>query len=88
DIEENSDDDADERTSEEYLKDLDIEFHERALLTNSKSKLALLEASPLTSQSLKPIQPKNKSLVAETFNWDEEKVSDDEEETQVKVLKI
>ncbi|GJS57196.1 hypothetical protein Tco_0651980, partial [Tanacetum coccineum] len=33
---ENSDDEADERTSEEYLKYLEIEFHERALLANSK----------------------------------------------------
>ncbi|GKC18349.1 hypothetical protein Tco_1020499, partial [Tanacetum coccineum] len=28
----NPDDEVDERTSEEYLRDLDIEFHERALL--------------------------------------------------------
>ncbi|GKE91647.1 hypothetical protein Tco_1572742, partial [Tanacetum coccineum] len=34
----------------------------------------------------KPFQSKNKGLVAETFDWDEEEVSDDEEETQVKVL--
>ncbi|GJU70994.1 hypothetical protein Tco_1262399 [Tanacetum coccineum] len=32
DFQENSDDEVDERTSEEYLKDLDIEYHERALL--------------------------------------------------------
>ncbi|GJY74100.1 hypothetical protein Tco_0478531 [Tanacetum coccineum] len=36
DFQENSDDEVDERTSEEYLRDLDIEFHERALLANSK----------------------------------------------------
>ncbi|GJR84197.1 retrovirus-related pol polyprotein from transposon TNT 1-94 [Tanacetum coccineum] len=36
DIKENSDNDVDERSSEEYLRDLDIEFHERALLENSK----------------------------------------------------
>ncbi|GJU94968.1 retrovirus-related pol polyprotein from transposon TNT 1-94 [Tanacetum coccineum] len=51
-----------------------------------KDKLTLLEAIPLTSQSLKSIQSKNKFIVAETFDWDEEEVSDDEEETQVKVL--
>ncbi|GJY02784.1 hypothetical protein Tco_0360936 [Tanacetum coccineum] len=33
---ENSDDEIDERTSEEYLRDLDIKFYERALLENSK----------------------------------------------------
>ncbi|GJU75136.1 hypothetical protein Tco_1272206 [Tanacetum coccineum] len=62
DFQENSDDEIDERSSEEYLRDLDIEFHERALLANSKR------------------------LVAETFDWDEEEVSDDEEVTRVKVL--
>ncbi|GKB46863.1 hypothetical protein Tco_0897616 [Tanacetum coccineum] len=34
DFQENSNDEVDERSSEEYLKDLDIEFHERALLAN------------------------------------------------------
>ncbi|GJS75739.1 hypothetical protein Tco_0725620 [Tanacetum coccineum] len=37
DFQENYDDEVDERSSEEYLRDLDIEFHERALLANSKS---------------------------------------------------
>ncbi|GJU60837.1 hypothetical protein Tco_1238603 [Tanacetum coccineum] len=32
----NSDDEADERSSEEYLIDLELEFHERALLVNAK----------------------------------------------------
>ncbi|GJR91420.1 retrovirus-related pol polyprotein from transposon TNT 1-94 [Tanacetum coccineum] len=36
DFQENSNDEVDERSSEEHLRDLDIEFHERALLTNSK----------------------------------------------------
>ncbi|GJV76103.1 hypothetical protein Tco_1507687, partial [Tanacetum coccineum] len=36
DFQENSDDEIDERSSEEYLKDLDIEFHKRTLLANSK----------------------------------------------------
>ncbi|GJX95049.1 hypothetical protein Tco_0349635 [Tanacetum coccineum] len=51
-----------------------------------KAKLALLEASPSTSQTSKTFQPKNKGLVAETFDWDEKEVSDDEEVTEVKVL--
>ncbi|GJX28677.1 retrovirus-related pol polyprotein from transposon TNT 1-94 [Tanacetum coccineum] len=33
---ENSDDEVDERSSEEYLRDLDIKYQERALLANSK----------------------------------------------------
>ncbi|GJW37424.1 reverse transcriptase domain-containing protein [Tanacetum coccineum] len=36
DFQEHSDDEVDERSSEEYLRDLDIEYHERALLANSK----------------------------------------------------
>ncbi|GJT98249.1 hypothetical protein Tco_1093767 [Tanacetum coccineum] len=36
DFQENSDDEVDERSSEEYLRELDIEFHKRALLANSK----------------------------------------------------
>ncbi|GKB70993.1 retrovirus-related pol polyprotein from transposon TNT 1-94 [Tanacetum coccineum] len=44
-----------------------------------KAKLALLEASPLSFQNPKYFQPKNKGLVAKTFDWDEEEVSDEEE---------
>nr|GEU33358.1 copia protein [Tanacetum cinerariifolium] len=51
-----------------------------------KAKLALLEASPSTSQSSKPFQSKNKGLVAKTFDWDEKEVSNDDEKTQVRVL--
>ncbi|GJU11251.1 retrovirus-related pol polyprotein from transposon TNT 1-94 [Tanacetum coccineum] len=36
DFQENSDDEVDERSSEEYLRDLNTEFHEGALLENSK----------------------------------------------------
>ncbi|GKA41759.1 hypothetical protein Tco_0734419 [Tanacetum coccineum] len=141
-FQENSDDEVDERSSEEYLRDLDIEYQERDLLANSKrfikrrnnfsvnnyssvskgfqpkftpkliqsssnsnsqahlkflkdykaedkkmkAKLALLKASPSSSQNPNTFQPKNKSLVAETFDWDEEEVSDEEEVTHVKVL--
>ncbi|GJX43678.1 hypothetical protein Tco_0260354 [Tanacetum coccineum] len=51
-----------------------------------KVKLALLKVNPSTSQTPKTLQQNNKGLVAETFDWDEEEVSDDEEVTQVKVL--
>ncbi|GJU68757.1 hypothetical protein Tco_1255016 [Tanacetum coccineum] len=36
DFQENFDDEADERSNEEYLRDLELEFQERALLDNSK----------------------------------------------------
>ncbi|GJX14382.1 putative reverse transcriptase domain-containing protein [Tanacetum coccineum] len=135
-FQENSDDEVDDRSSEEYLRDLDIEYQERALLANSKrfikrinnfsgqkanentecykcgnkghfardcfsktqadpklqkdykveykkmkAKLALLKASPSSSQNPKTFQPKNKGLVAKTFDWDKEEVSDEEEVT-------
>ncbi|GJZ75763.1 hypothetical protein Tco_0640228 [Tanacetum coccineum] len=172
DFQENSDDEVDDRSSEEHLRDLDIEYREKALLANSKyfikrrkkanentkgykcgkkshfakdcfsktsepsykspvnnyssvskgfqpkftpkliqsflnsssqvnlkfqkdykteykkmkAKLALLEASPSSPQNPKTFQPNNKGLVVETFDWDEEEVSDNEEVTQVKVL--
>ncbi|GJV40192.1 retrovirus-related pol polyprotein from transposon TNT 1-94 [Tanacetum coccineum] len=140
---------SNERSSEEDLRYLDIEFHERALLENSKpfikkrnnlsgqkanentecfkcgkkghfakdcfskmsepsykspvtgyssgskdykaeykkmkAKLSLLEASSSTSQTPKTFQPKNRGLVAKTFDWDKEEVFD-EEVTQFKVL--
>ncbi|GKG31746.1 hypothetical protein Tco_0426696, partial [Tanacetum coccineum] len=58
----------------------------KAKYKKMKAKPALLEASPPTSQSSKPFQSKNKGLVAEPFDWDEEDVFDDEEETRVQVL--
>nr|GEX39605.1 retrovirus-related Pol polyprotein from transposon TNT 1-94 [Tanacetum cinerariifolium] len=36
DLQENSKDEVDERSSKEYLRDLDVEYQERALLANSK----------------------------------------------------
>nr|GEY92189.1 retrovirus-related Pol polyprotein from transposon TNT 1-94 [Tanacetum cinerariifolium]GEZ20979.1 retrovirus-related Pol polyprotein from transposon TNT 1-94 [Tanacetum cinerariifolium] len=41
---------------------------------------------PSTSRSSKPFQSKNKGLVTETFDWDEEEVSKDEDEKSVHVL--
>nr|GEU71947.1 retrovirus-related Pol polyprotein from transposon TNT 1-94 [Tanacetum cinerariifolium] len=78
-FQENSDDEVDERSSEEYLRDLEIEYHERALLANSKRKF-------LKSSESKDFQPKNNGLISKIFDWDEEEVSEDEEVTQVKVL--
>ncbi|GJS14761.1 hypothetical protein Tco_0409233 [Tanacetum coccineum] len=123
DFQENSNDEADERYSEEYLRDLDLEspmsnssmskgfqpkFIPKLIQSSQhaqssqsepkvqkdykseykkmKAKLAFLEASPSTSQAPKTFQSKNKGLVAETFDWDEEAVLDEEEETRVQVL--
>ncbi|GJX70763.1 hypothetical protein Tco_0307934 [Tanacetum coccineum] len=70
DFQENSDDEVDERTSEEYLRDLDIEFHERALLARPKRFF-------LVKKQMKTLG---------VINVDDEEVSDDKEMTQVKVL--
>ncbi|GJU90820.1 hypothetical protein Tco_1303243 [Tanacetum coccineum] len=67
-------------TKENKIMDLKAEYKK------IKAKLVLLEGNPSTSHTLKTLQPKNKGLVAETFDWDKEEVSNDEEVTQVKVL--
>ncbi|GJZ17830.1 hypothetical protein Tco_0553953 [Tanacetum coccineum] len=56
------------------------------MYTKIKAKLALLEAGSSSTQPTKPFQSKNKGLVAETFNWDEEEVFKDKEMVLVKVL--
>ncbi|GJU82989.1 hypothetical protein Tco_1285354 [Tanacetum coccineum] len=75
-FQENSNDEAEPKIHKDY----------KAEYNKMKARLALLEANPSASQTPKTFQPKNKCLVVETFDWDEEEVSDDEEVTQVKVL--
>nr|GEZ15143.1 hypothetical protein [Tanacetum cinerariifolium] len=68
------------QTNPKFQKDYKAEYKK------IKAKLSLLEASPSSPQNLKTFQPKNKGLVAEIFNWEEEEFIDEEEVTQVKVL--
>ncbi|GJW25511.1 hypothetical protein Tco_0039322 [Tanacetum coccineum] len=79
---------SDDKSSSNSSSQADPKFQKdyKAGYKKMKAKLALLEASPSSSQNPKTFQPKNKGLVAETFDWDEEDVYDDEEVTQVKVL--
>ncbi|GKB01065.1 hypothetical protein Tco_0829109 [Tanacetum coccineum] len=100
DIYKNSDDEADVRTSEEYLRDLELEFYDRALLANLKCFIKRKNnfSSKKGNESTecykygnkghfeKRLFFHNKGLVAETFDWDEEEIFDDEEMTQVNVL--
>ncbi|GKD86965.1 hypothetical protein Tco_1358119 [Tanacetum coccineum] len=74
--------------SEEYLRDLDIEYHERAFLANSKRFIKRRNnfSGQKANENTECYKCGNKGLVAETFDWDEEEVSDKEEVTQVKVL--
>ncbi|GJW14353.1 hypothetical protein Tco_0018486 [Tanacetum coccineum] len=70
------DDEEDTRSSHKYLNDLEEDYQARALLAKSKSVLA-----PSSSSG------KNKGLIAETYDWDDEEVSSDENEvTEVKAL--
>ncbi|GKG20655.1 hypothetical protein Tco_0380456, partial [Tanacetum coccineum] len=56
----------------------------KAKYNKVKAKLALLSSSALVPSSS---SGKNKGLIAETYDWDEEEVSsDDNEVTEVKAL--
>ncbi|GJX78187.1 hypothetical protein Tco_0324998 [Tanacetum coccineum] len=81
DFQENFDDESSSSQADPKIqKDYKAEYKKM------KAKLTLLEASPSTSQTPKTFQLKNISLVAKTFDWDKEGVSDDEEVIEVKVL--
>ncbi|GJR55175.1 retrovirus-related pol polyprotein from transposon TNT 1-94 [Tanacetum coccineum] len=81
------------RSSEEYLRDLDIEYHERALLENSKRFIkrrnnfsnSNSQADPKFQKDYKAEYKKIKAKLA-LLEASPSKVSDEEEVTQVKVL--
>ncbi|GJR73379.1 hypothetical protein Tco_0085744 [Tanacetum coccineum] len=78
DFQDSPSDEEDTRDSQEYLNDQEEEFQERALLAKSKSSSASASKSSMV---------KNKGLVVEAYEWDEEDVSsDDNEMIEVKVL--
>ncbi|GKB93223.1 hypothetical protein Tco_0979360 [Tanacetum coccineum] len=85
DFQDSPDDEDDTKISHKYLNDLEKEYQARALLAKSKrAKLALFNSSDSTPSSS---SGKNRGLIAETYDWDEEEVSSDENEvTEVKVL--
>nr|GEW55703.1 hypothetical protein [Tanacetum cinerariifolium] len=64
------------QTNLKFQKDYKAEYKKM------KAKLTLLTVSPSSPQNPKTFQPKNKGLVVEIFDWDEEEV------TQVKVLMV
>nr|GEU53192.1 retrovirus-related Pol polyprotein from transposon TNT 1-94 [Tanacetum cinerariifolium] len=65
-----SDVEEDNRTNNEFMADLNVEYHERALLANQKRiyKRVTKEKS-------------DKGLVVESFDWDDESVSSEDEGT-------
>nr|GEY63434.1 hypothetical protein [Tanacetum cinerariifolium] len=84
-IDNSSDDEEDTRSSHEYLNDLDEEYQAKALL--DKSKRFFKKGTQSSSASaLNSFSSKNKGLIVESHDWDEEEVSSDDEETEVKAL--
>ncbi|GJU79325.1 hypothetical protein Tco_1276395 [Tanacetum coccineum] len=78
DFQDSFDDEEYTRSSQEYMNDLEMKFHERALLAKSKS---------VGTSASKSSQVKNQGLIVEANEWDEEEVSSDDNETvEVKVL--
>nr|GEW91975.1 hypothetical protein [Tanacetum cinerariifolium] len=72
DFQDSVDDEEDKRSSHDYLKNLEEEYQARSLLAKSKRFFK---------------KGKNKGLIAETYDWDDEEVSSDENEvTEVKAL--
>ncbi|GKC49589.1 retrovirus-related pol polyprotein from transposon TNT 1-94 [Tanacetum coccineum] len=71
-----SDSDIEEyqRSSSEFLVDLNAEFHERALLANQRRFFKRSGRIDATNK-----EKSEKGLVAKSFDWDEESVSSDDE---------
>lgn len=67
--------------STQNFQNANIQKDFEAKYRKAKAKLALLETTPSVPQAAlsKPAQGKNKVLVAEAYDWDEEDVSSDEE---------
>nr|GEX83312.1 retrovirus-related Pol polyprotein from transposon TNT 1-94 [Tanacetum cinerariifolium] len=98
DFQDSPNNEEDIRSSQEYMNDLEEEYQARALLAKYKrqtkdfeakynkvkAKLAILSSSASAHSSS---SGKNKGLITETFDWDEEEVSSNENEvTEVKAL--
>ncbi|GKE49781.1 hypothetical protein Tco_1481039, partial [Tanacetum coccineum] len=95
DFQDSPDDEEDTRSSHEYLNDLELLLSSEnkpkirntkdfeAKYNKVKAKLALFSSSASAPSSF---SSKNKGLIAESYDWDEEEVSSDDEETQVKAL--
>ncbi|GJZ22598.1 retrovirus-related pol polyprotein from transposon TNT 1-94 [Tanacetum coccineum] len=100
DFQDSLDDEEDTRSSQEYMNDLEEEYQARALL--AKSKRFFKKGTQRFSSEKATDQTechkcgkkghftrdcKNKGLITETYDWDEEEVSsDDNEVTKVKAL--
>nr|GEY81568.1 hypothetical protein [Tanacetum cinerariifolium] len=79
----NSDVEKDQRTSNELMADLSAEYHKRALLANQKSDIT----KGKSEKGKKDKEKSEKGLLAESFDWDDESVSlDDERSTKIRAF--
>ncbi|GJT77463.1 hypothetical protein Tco_1044188 [Tanacetum coccineum] len=86
DFNDDPDDEEDLRSSQECMDDLAEEFRDRALLANSK-RFFIKNPPRFSASKTQETQVKNKRLVAESYDLDEEEVSlYDEEMVEHKVL--
>ncbi|GJW90056.1 hypothetical protein Tco_0167609 [Tanacetum coccineum] len=99
-IDNSPDDEEDARSSQEYINDLEEEYQARALLDKSKrffkkgtqrfsgaTVTDKTECHKCGRKGSNSSLGKNKGLIAETYKWDEEEVSSDENEgIEVKAL--
>ncbi|GJT94828.1 hypothetical protein Tco_1090346 [Tanacetum coccineum] len=83
DFQDSPDDEEDTRSSLEYLNDLEEEYKTKSLLAKSKRFFKKGNQSVSAPSSF---SSKNKGLIAESYDWDQEEVSSDDEETKVKAL--
>ncbi|GJR80587.1 retrovirus-related pol polyprotein from transposon TNT 1-94 [Tanacetum coccineum] len=100
DVQDSPDDEEDTRSSQEYLNDLEEEYQARDILAKSKrffkkgtQRFSSAKATDQTKcykcgkKASKASMVKNKGLIADAYEWDEEEVSSDDNETvEVKVL--
>nr|GFB30659.1 retrovirus-related Pol polyprotein from transposon TNT 1-94 [Tanacetum cinerariifolium] len=86
DFQDSPDDEEDTRSRHEYLNDLEEEYQARALLAKSK-RFFKKGTQSCSASAPSSSSGKNKGLITETYDWDEEEVSyDDNEVTEVKTL--
>ncbi|GKB11232.1 hypothetical protein Tco_0845155 [Tanacetum coccineum] len=93
DFQDSPDDEEETRSSQEYMNDLEMEFHERALLAKAKrffkNSTQRFRGAKATDQTecYKCGRKGHFAIDSEAYEWDEEEVSsDDNEMTEVKVL--
>nr|GEV98074.1 hypothetical protein [Tanacetum cinerariifolium] len=84
-----SDVEEDNRTSNEFMVDLNVEYHERALLENQKRFYKRIDelTKGKNDKGKGDKRKSDKGLVADSFDWDDESVcSEDERTTKFKAF--